>query len=70
MLTSDRAQYSLKTFAYLHTPPLFFFFNMSAENVTVAGVHLRAMKVSGVILISDDGALLQRSGTVGGLVLL
>lgn len=43
---------------------------MSAENVTFAGVHLRAMKVSGVILISDDGALLQRSGTVGGVVLL
>ena len=45
-------------------------FNASAQNLTLAGVQLYSTELSGILLISDDGALLQWSGTVRSLVLL
>lgn len=60
--TSDTAQYSHTAF--------FSFLIFSAKILTFEGVQLSNTKSNAIIFISDDGALLQWSGTVRGLVLL
>ena len=43
--------------------------NTSAQNLTLGEVELYTTELSGILLISDDGALFQWSGTVRSLVL-
>ena len=61
------AQESQKAIACLQIPPLIF---LIPQNLTVGGVQLYSTELSGILLISDDGTLLQWSGTVRSLVLL
>ena len=44
--------------------------NTSAQNLTLGEVQLYTTELSSILLISDDGALFQWSGTVRSLVLL